>query len=74
MQKNRKQNFLHKKKNQPVETDPQLVEQADKDSKIAIVNILHFSEGRKKHDHNKKNIEEIKEKQMQILEIKKYNI
>ena len=38
----------NKKKNQSVETDPQMVEQAEKDSKTTIINTLHFSRRQRK--------------------------
>ena len=42
--KGKEKNFLHnKKKNQSVEIDPQMVEQAKKDSETTIMNTLHFS-------------------------------
>lgn len=44
MQKKKENFFLHnQKKNQSIETDPQMVKLADKESKTAIINILHFS-------------------------------
>lgn len=76
MQKKKENFFLHnQKKNQSIETDPQMVKLADKESKTAIINILHFSARQRKNTNMiRRKIEDRKKKQMEILEIKKRSI